>query len=250
MAELFIIGAQRSGTTYLYNVLDAHPQILMAKPVRPEPKFFLKEDQWAKGKKYYESLYFQSRRAEHIFIGEKSTSYIEYKVAAARIKSFYPEARILVILRDPVERTYSNYRFSVENGIENLSFIEALSAEQERLSNTKYNASVNPYAYQRRGHYIDYINHYSDVFDESQIYVIIHEEFVSNSSAISKLYSWLGVDESYVSRDYKERVNVSTASSVNAQKLLEYENNLCEKFIESNENLEEYLGREIPAWKR
>lgn len=250
MAELFVIGAQRSGTTYLYNVLDSHPQILMAKPTRPEPKFFLKQDEWAKGKEYYESLYFNSRRKKHTYIGEKSTSYIEYKVAADRIKSYYPDARILIILRDPVERAYSNYRFSVENGIENLSFVNALSAEKERLFNAKHDVSVNPYAYQRRGHYIDYIRDYSEVFDRSQIYVIIHEEFVSNTKDISKLYSWLGVDEGHVPHSYEERANESTVLSLNTHELFEYKNYVYEQFIESNKNLGDYLGREVTAWRR
>jgi len=249
VSVLFIVGAQRSGTSYLYGVLDSHPQILMAKPLRPEPKYFLKKDEWAKGREYYESLYFSGRTSEHMYIGEKSTSYIEHKDVANRIKCYYPGARILIILREPVERAYSNYKFSVEHGIESLSFPDALSAESSRLSNAKYDTSVNPYAYQRRGHYIDYIHDYADVFDPSQIYIIIHEEFVSNHKAISKLYSWLGVDDTYLPDDYKKRMNASAVLVENDQSFLQSKGYLNIQFKESNDDLEEYLGREIVAWK-
>lgn len=250
MTELFVVGAQRSGTTYLYNVLDAHPQVLMAKPVRPEPKYFMNRDEWSKGKEYYESLYYGGRLKEHKYIGEKSTSYIEHKFVAERIKSYYPNARILIILRDPVERAYSNYKFSVEHGIENLSFSDALSAERTRLLTSKYNTSVNPYAYQRRGCYIEYIRNYVEVFGLSQVYTIIHEEFVSSNEAIMEAYSWLGVDKFYLPEDYRGKINESTSTSLNTDELLKYKINLYEKFIESNEQLEEFLGREINAWRR
>ena len=133
MKNLFIVGAQRSGTTYLYQILTNHPQVAMAQPVRPEPKFFLDERLVAQGKDYYENTYFNERVEATSYLGEKSTSYIESIEAAQRIHSLYPDARILMILRDPVVRAYSNYRFSVAHQLEKLTFMEALVAEPERL---------------------------------------------------------------------------------------------------------------------
>jgi len=127
MKNLFIIGAQRSGSTYLYKVLNCHPEVSMAQPVRPEPKFFLNELLVSKGKKFYEETYFSSHKLGARYFGEKSTSYIESTDAAMRIKKYYPDARILIILRDPVLRAYSNYRFSVVNKLEPLSFEQALA---------------------------------------------------------------------------------------------------------------------------
>ncbi len=249
MAELFIVGAQRSGTTYLYNVLDSHPHILMAKPVRPEPKFFLKRNEWEKGREYYESLYYSGRLNEHEYIGEKSTSYIEYKKVAGRIKGYYPDARILFILRNPVERAYSNYRFSVDNGIEDLSFSDALLVEKERLLAAQYNSSVNPFAYVQRGHYIEYIQSYAEVFDKSRINILIHEEFVSNMQAIAALYSWLGVDEGHVPDNYDIKFNESDSVNHNEVAMSKLKSELEMLFVDSNRRLSEYMGRDTPVWE-
>ena len=249
MAELFLVGAQRSGTTYLYHMLDSHPQVLMAKPVRPEPKFFLDEEEYKKGKRHYETRYFADRTNDHIYIGEKSTSYLEYKIVAERIQGFYPGARILLILREPVARAYSNYRFSVENGLESLSFQDAIDMERERLLSGKYASSVNPYAYTKRGHYIDYIRDYMNVFDREQISIIIHEEFVSRLDQISKLFEWLGIDKGHVPENYEGKYNVSVRSDRDRQELEMAKNILGKEYSRSNTALEELLGRQIRAWK-
>ena len=249
MSELFIIGAQRSGTTYLYEKLAAHPQVCMANPVRPEPKHFLDKDLYSKGKEYYETRYFKRRLESHKYIGEKSTSYIEHKSVAERIRSFYPKARILVILRDPVERAYSNFRFSVENDIEFLPFGDALAAESKRLLAAKYDTSVNPYAYQQRGHYVNYLNNYTQVFDRSQIHVLIHEEFISDSKAIANLYAWLGIDPDFLPDRLETKVNKGAVLPADTSELQKSKCDLYEKFVNSNEQLEKYLGRKIDVWR-
>ena len=68
MNNLFIVGAQRSGSTYLYNMLDGHPQVSMVHPVRPEPKFFMNEQLVAKGKDYYEETYFRDRKDGTLYL--------------------------------------------------------------------------------------------------------------------------------------------------------------------------------------
>ena len=249
MEILFIVGAQRSGTTYLYTMLDSHPQILMARPIRPEPKYFLRDSTYKRNSAYYESLYYESRRKEHLYIGEKSTSYIESNVAAERIKSMYPEAKILIMLRNPVTRTYSNYRFSVENGIETLSFFDAIMAEQERLENSDFNTSVNPYAYQRRGHYILYINQYLKYFSRDQLYIIIYEEFICNINSIQRLYKWLGVNQSHIPKSYKKKINSSQSSYNEDSDHSKTLGLLKDQFAQSNMLLEKYIERDISIWK-
>ena len=83
-----IIGAQRSGSTYLYQVLDEHPEITMARPLRPEPKFFLDVAAWKKGREHYLARHFSDASPSAI-LGEKSTSYYERPVVAPRWR---PEA--------------------------------------------------------------------------------------------------------------------------------------------------------------
>lgn len=77
MKHLFIVGAQRSGSTYLYELLDSHPEVSMAHPVRPEPKFFLNAQRVSLGIAHYIDAHFADRKVGGLYLGEKSTSYIE-----------------------------------------------------------------------------------------------------------------------------------------------------------------------------
>lgn len=249
MNALFIVGAQRSGTTYLYYLLDAHPQICMARPPRPEPKFFLNPENFLNGKAHYESHYFKSFNADHLYIGEKSTSYIESRLAAERIKEFYPNARILMILRDPITRAYSNYRFSVMNGIESLSFQDALAAEPDRLKNQDFLTSVNPYAYQKRGRYMDYIDQYLKVFDREQINVIIYEEFIENTDAIAGLYRWLDLSSDFFPDNISDRVNASDISFKDCPDWENISQNLRQNFKADNDRLQQFLKKEVKVWQ-
>ena len=75
MNNLFIVGAQRSGSTYLYNLLDGHPEVSMIRPARPEPKFFLSQDSILQGKSFYEDHFFLSRN-QILSISEKKAHHI------------------------------------------------------------------------------------------------------------------------------------------------------------------------------
>lgn len=247
MNHLFIIGAQRSGSTYLYHILDEHPEVTMTRPVRPEPKFFLNEQLYTKGRDYYEDTYFGGRAEGTRYFGEKSTSYVESMEAANRIQQFYPNARILLILRDPVIRAYSNYRFSVEHKIENLEFEEALQAEKSRLTDAIFSTSVNPFAYCKRGHYIDYIEAYLKVFSRDQIKILIFEEFVSNLESVQDLYRWLGIDDRFKPASLDKTVNASVQKEEDHTKAF---SKLALGYRESLERLEDLLGKRIETWRQ
>lgn len=246
MNHVFIVGAQRSGSTYLYHLLDGHPQITFARPARPEPKFFLNESFYLQGRTFYERLYFTDAPADTVYLGEKSTSYIESEIAANRIRDFYPDARILMILRDPVLRAWSNYRFSVQHGIESLDFEAALAAEPDRLAHGKFTTSVNPYAYQQRGHYIDYIERYLKVFSPAQLGILIFEETVGNIDAVQDLYRWLGVDDAVVPASFGEIVNPGQQVEVSHATLRD----LAGRYEDSLARLEGHLHRRVDCWRR
>lgn len=246
MKNLFIVGAQRSGSTYLYKILDDHPQVSMAHPVRPEPKFFMNEQLVARGKDFYEGSYFSDRKGGGLYLGEKSTSYIESLEAARRIHAFYPDARILMILRDPVSRAYSNYRFSVAHQLEELTFRAALDAEVDRCKSATFSTSVTPYAYRARGHYIDYINEYLKVFDAGQICVLIFEEFVSNLASVHSLYRWLEIDESFVPSLLHQVFNPATVEKEDQGEVFR---DLALGYRDSISCLENFLGRRVEAWR-
>ena len=107
--HLIIIGAQRSGSTFLHALLDKHVDIYMARPVNPEPKYFLRENS---NLNEYRNTVFAGAPKSKLYLGEKSTSYYEKPEVAGRIKSMIPDAKLVVVLRNPVNRAISNFTFS------------------------------------------------------------------------------------------------------------------------------------------
>ncbi|NOH04655.1 MAG: sulfotransferase [Chloroflexi bacterium] len=246
--HFFIAGAQRSGTTYLYRLCAEHPQVEMAHPVKPEPKFFITDVLFEKGIDYYETNFFFGK-SETKIRGEKSTSYIEIETAANRISRFLPSSKIVFILRDPLERAVSNYWFSVKNGFESLSIEQAFMREEERLQNyDKTKVSVSPYAYLRRGRYIDYIEMYEKYFRAGQIYILLYEDLINSVQPLRDLYAFLGVDVNYEPKSLNTIIN---ANEEKPDKVLDpsLRRYLREYFEECNFRLSEKLGRPLTNWQ-
>lgn len=247
MTEYFIIiGAQRSGTTYLYDLLDQHPAIEMAKPMRPEPKFFLRDDCLEKGADYYRSAYFQTQ-SDVLVRGEKSTAYMDHPDCAGRIAAVFPQAKIIAILRNPVFRAISNYRFSVENGHETLDIEAALgrsATEVERYDSEAVSGS--PFAYLKRGLYAEHLEPYLRVFPRDRVGVFIYEDITGTPDGIRNVYRFLGVDERFepVADQAINRSNIVAPTYV-SESLLEF---LTEYYREPNEALFAQLGAPVEAW--
>lgn len=245
--HFFIAGAQRSGTTYLYHQCAEHPQIEMALPVRPEPKYFI--NQWhpdATSDAYF-VRYFGHKSGATVY-GEKSTSYIEIESAAQRMAHLIPDAKIVFVLRNPVERAISNYRFSIKHGVEQASLAEAMYHEETRR--TQYDASkisVSPFAYLQRGRYINYIRMYERYFDPAQIHIMIYEQMTQDIQVIQQLYAFLGVDATYTPHARDEVINANDSESAPTldDALLRY---LYDHFAESNQQLFARIGHDVPAW--
>ncbi len=237
-----VVGAQRCGTTYLCDLLDAHPQIEMAKPLRPEPKFFLDDDRYARGLEYYESEFFSEPETQ--VRGEKSTSYIESDVAARRIATMLPAAPLIVVLRDPVHRAISNYRFSAENGVEALPISEALRVEAWKRPWDRERFSVSPFAYLARGRYIEYLERLVRHAAPELIHVLVFEELVTDAGVVADLYARLGVDDRFRPAAVGSAVNASATTDEPVD--TEIEERLREYFREPTQRLEEFLGRSLP----
>ena len=131
--DFIIGGAPRSGTTWLYAALDLHPNVHMAKPVTPEPKFFLVDELYEQGIYSYCKRWFVQAPAGTM-AGEKSTNYLESPVAAQRIFAHLPQARLIFLLRDPVDRAFNNWLWSRHNGVETESFDFALTMEDQKIN--------------------------------------------------------------------------------------------------------------------
>ncbi|MCB9449898.1 MAG: sulfotransferase [Anaerolineaceae bacterium] len=246
--HFFLVGAQRSGTTYLYHALSEHPDIEMASPIRPEPKYFLAPNSLALGVSHYEAAFFKGKAGAKIR-GEKSTSYIESEAVAERIATAFPEARILISLRNPVERAISNYWFSVNNGKERLPMEEAFWKEEERREQyDKTQISASPYAYLKRGLYLDYIQAYERYFPPEQITVVIFKRLMTAPQvALPELYTALGVSPDFFPLSANRQINDSERTSEQPLSLA-LQAHLKAYFADANARLGEYLQVDLAAY--
>ncbi|UYM06533.1 sulfotransferase family protein [Solicola gregarius] len=241
--HLLVIGAQRSGTTYLQSLLEAHPQIAMARPTRPEPKVFCSDELAANGPDWYRDTYFAHATDERIF-GEKSTSYLEDPLAPARVLRTLGGAEIAVMLRDPLQRAVSNWRFSTDNGLETRPLEAAL--RENLAAPTPWDpasTSVSPFAYVERGRYADYLEPWLEAFPGSS-HVWFLDELVGDERAVGALYAELGVDPHPLPDAHERAVNESRQTRPTLPPDLV--GRLRAYFSDADLALERLLGRALP----
>jgi sulfotransferase family protein len=207
MPNFLIIGTMKSGTTALYYYLEQHPQIYMS-PVK-EPNFFC-----SGGQEGWESKSVTRIQAyQHLFkdvsdekaIGEASHCYLYEPQAVARIQQHLPDAKLVAILRNPVDRAYSHFLHMVRNGTEPLTdFVQAL---QEEETGAYQNRSTQDYV--GRGRYYGQLKRYFDTFDRKQLKIYLYEDLTNAPiNTLQDTFRFLGVDDSFVP-DVSLRRNVS-----------------------------------------
>ena len=244
--RFFIVGAQRCGTTYLYHLLAAHPEIEMATPVRPEPKFFFRESLFRKGVDFYDATYF-GKKPRALLRGEKSTSYLESPSSQERIIRTFPSAKALILLRNPIDRAVSNYWFSVNSGVETLSIWEAFTREDERRKHFDSSRfSVSPYAYLSRGYYVERIRTLETIFDPSNVKVVLYEDLVEREHTYSDIQKFLGVTNAPRAKPQPEIMNTSRRSGDGLD--ASQRKSLAALFANANRELGLHLGRDLAVW--
>jgi hypothetical protein len=241
-----VAGAPRSGTTWLYRYLDAHPEVGMAQPAVPEPKFFLVDDEYAKGLGYYSSRWFDGL-PPGVLAGEKSSNYLESAVAAERVHRDLPDVRLVFSLRDPAERALSNYLWSKMNGMEDLPFDEALAAEREREAG--YPAALRyarPHSYFSRGLYAELLEPWLERFPRQHVLVLRFEDLVERPREVAAdACSFLGVTPVVEHAAALGVVNPSTEGGGSAAAALD---GLRQAYAEPNRRLARLLGHDGPLW--
>src|SRR5712692_9064042 len=194
LPDFIIGGAPRSGTTWLYHLLDRHPDVYMATPVTPEPKFFLVDQIYEKGLAYYADHWFAAAGHSRL-AGEKSTDYLESAPAAERIARDLPGVKLVFILREPVDRAYSNYLWTRMNGLETEDFHTALRLEDQRERELPERLKfVRPFSYFSRGLYADLLTRYLERFTRDQILILRFEHILATPAALAEqLQRFLGL---------------------------------------------------------
>jgi hypothetical protein len=183
LPNFIVIGAQKSGTTSLHRYLKSHPQVFMSED--KEPDYFAIDGNWSRGQEWYESLFADAGDA--VAIGEASTAYTKHPVhqgVAERMARLIPEARLIYVVRHPVERIRSHYAHELRLARESRPLATAV------LENPKY-INYSRYAYQ--------IDQYLEFFPREQLLVLTAEDLLHHRvDTMSRIFGFLGVDASKV----------------------------------------------------
>jgi hypothetical protein len=219
--DFVVVGAPKAGTTWLYHNLAANPGVFL--PPIKEPRYYGAEpgervtfsgpgdDVWmrnfVRSAEQYGGLF--AGAGEDQMAGEASSDYLyRSAVAAPRIREEIPEARIVVLLRDPAHRAHSNWLHHVRDGRETLPFGDAIGAEPERIRS----GWAWWWHYVERGFYARQLAPFFDNFPEDQILIALYEELQRDPPAlITRVCSFLGVDP-VIDRTVTERRNESVAA--------------------------------------
>ena len=197
MPDFIIIGAQKCGTTALYDQLCQHPRIIPA--TTKEVNFF--DEKFGEGAKWYRShfplgpyMYYQRYvRSQEVITGEASTNYIFYPHVPARVRAMVPDAKLIALLRNPVDRAYSHYQHGVKRGGVHTSFEVAIEQEETSIFGEKermiadenyYSWSYQAYSYKSKGIYVDQLEVWSRLFPRENILILKSEDYFDDPSSV------------------------------------------------------------------
>ncbi|MGK2927381.1 MAG: sulfotransferase family protein [Lysobacterales bacterium] len=215
LPNFLIIGAPKSGTTALYHWLAGHPQVHLSTP--KEPFFF--EEEYERGPEYYWRTYFADGWRGQSLVGEARTSHLFLPYVTRRIYETVPDARLVAILRNPVERAFSHWWMVRCHGREPLGFDEALQAnwhsmqdgtslegpEVERRWRAHIVAreefwrprplSVRPYI--EPGHYARHLERFLGYFPRSRLCVLLYDDLLQRpQETMARLLQFLELEGS------------------------------------------------------
>ena len=240
--DFILAGAQKSGTTALHYFLSKHPDITMGD--KQEIHFFDNEEIFA-GQVDYELLHkhFPSVRPSTV-AGECTPIYIYWKPAMERIWKYNTKIKLLIILRNPVDRALAHWNMQRFKGREPLDFLDAVKEETKRTQETAPLQSRR-FSYVDRGFYAEQLERVFKFFPREQVKIVKFEEFRDKKSeTLNAIFRFLGVEPLVLSRD-KDR-NVVPYEREMTQKERKH---LYEIFAEDIAKLERMLGWDCSDWK-
>ena len=196
------IGAMKAGTTWLYQCLSEHPEIHLPDK---ELNFFGDQDTWSMGFDWYE----KQLKSDKKVTGEFSVFYLVHPYVAPRIHNRYPETKLIVCLRNPINRSFSHYLHDVRYGVfdKSLTFSEAIEQFPYLIKHSCYSV---------------FIKEYLKYFSPQQILFLIYEDSLQNPlQYVQSVYKFLKVDDQFVPPSLRKKIHPSYNPRFN----------LLEKFI-------------------
>jgi hypothetical protein len=185
--DFLIIGAQKAGTTSLHAYLAAHPEV-SASTVKEVHYFDLS---YHRGRAWYRA-HFKPLRPGQTLAGETSPYYLYHPLVPGRVAADLPAAKLIAVLRDPVDRAFSHHNHEVTLGFEQLSFEAALECEGKRLAGERERLMADPrlnsfahqhHSYLDRGRYAEQLENWYAVTDTDRVLVLSSEELFEEPAA-------------------------------------------------------------------
>ena len=256
LPDFLILGGQRCGSTSLYTMLCKHPQVMQAS--HKEVHFF--DNNHLRGEDFYRRVFPLRAHAaarenylgNKVVTGEATTYYLAHPAVPERVASLLPDARLIAILRDPVDRAYSHYQLSVRAGREPLSFEQALAAEPERLEGEQERLLADPgyrghahryHSYRTRGLYLGQLEAWWEHFPPDQLLVLRSEDMFADPAAVyGAVAAFLGLEPD-LHRSFAARNQVAYDGM-----LPETRAELAAFYAAPNRALERRLGR-VLGWQ-
>jgi hypothetical protein len=199
--DFILAGAQKSGTTALHYFLQKHPRITMGD--QEEMHFFDDEGLFSVPVDYELLHRHFPRLARSTIAGECTPSYLYWKPAAERIWSYNPQIKLLVLLRNPVERAFAHWNMQRFKGREPLDFFDAVKEEKSRIAGAPP-LEARRFAYVDRGLYAQQLERFFRFFPREQMMIIKFEKFRrAQRQTLDSIFSFLGVEplSSFRSKD-------------------------------------------------
>jgi Sulfotransferase domain len=249
LPSFFIVGAQKSGTTTLLQHLVNHPQI--EAPNCKETFYFNDINNFKKGQNWYQAHFpLKSKLNSNKYTIDGSANFFESIDAPLRIKQLIPKAKVILLLRNPVDRAYSHYKMAVKYGFEKLSFEEALEIEDKRLQYEQDEIIPqlkHPYIFQKLGYrtkgiYVNYLSSWMNNFNEESLLIIKAEEYFTNPKEnYQNIINFLQLNDFQLnSHELKNKGDNSQMKDATRIKLTEF-------YKPYNQQLSELLGKQF-SW--
>jgi hypothetical protein len=200
LPSVLIIGAQKAGTTSLFNYLTSHPDVYPS--LGKEIHYF--DLHYARGLRWYRGRFPYRRRlgGQGVTI-DASPYYLVHPLAPMRAAQLLPEARLIALLRNPIDRALSHYQHEMRGGRESLSFADAIASEPARLAGEEerlrtepsyYSAAHHRYSYLHRGRYVEQLRRWARHFPRAQLLVLQSERlFDDPAGTVALVCDFLGL---------------------------------------------------------
>jgi hypothetical protein len=244
LPDLVILGAQKAGTTSLFHYLGQHPEVI--RPFRKEVHFF--DHNFEAGPRWYRAHFPLSRQLEDGRITfEASPLYLFHPLSAERMAGIVPKAKLIAILRDPVERAISHYFMERRKGRDRLPLRDALAAEEQRLAGPIAERDYAfpgfaHFSYKSRGHYAEQLERYRAVFPAEQLLVLGSDDlFDQPEQTLRRVFEFAGVDPSFTVADLEARNTGHNRTEADPGIVAELE----DYFRPHNERLYRLIGRNL-----